>query len=148
MRRAILLRSVARAAPEAGSVLDAAYMWARHRWMVPYTAASFVGMMIVAVAVGWSDWSARIGLGAAAAAVAVMATTEYRVLAQTETGLSLLKASRIRQYATQLLEKLPGDVSIEPSGGSVLAADWTVGDRRFTVPRSSEQAMRRIAGAS
>ena len=58
----------------------------------------------------------------------------------------LLQASRIRQAATRMIEKLPADVAIEPVGGTVLAADWEIAGSVYTVPRSSEQAINRIAG--
>ena len=128
-------------------MVEAAYMWARHRWMVPYAAAAFLVVAGLAEFVGWDTWSARLGLGAAAAGVAVLATSDYRVLAQTAGGLVLLRASRIRQTATGLLDRLSPGVTIEQVGGTILAADWKVGDRRYSVPRSSEEPMRRIAAA-
>ncbi|MEA2001842.1 MAG: hypothetical protein U9N84_08170 [Actinomycetota bacterium] len=147
MRRAVLLRSISRVLGAGTVVRDGAYMWARHRWMVPYGATAFGAVAFFAPIGGIDDWPTRIAVGAAAAAVAITATTEYRVLAQTDDGVILLKASKIRQVATEVQEELPADATMEPVGGTVLAADWQVGAHRYTVPRSSEQAMNRIAAA-
>jgi hypothetical protein len=68
-------------------------------------------------------------------------------VAQTDDGVLLLKASKIRQVATELQEELPPDAAMEAVGGTMLAADWQVGAHRYTVSRSSEQAMNRMATA-
>ncbi len=120
-------------------------MWKRHRLMMPFGIVSFLGMLVVAEWAGWDEWATRIVLGLAAVAVAVAASTTYKVVAMTTDGLYLLQASRIRQVATQMLERLPADATIEPVGGTILAADWQVGTSVYTVPRSSEQAISRIA---
>lgn len=145
MRRDVLLRSVARLLDDGAEVTDAAYMWRRHRWVVPFTAVTFVAVVLLAENVGWTDWPTRIALGFAASAVAVAASTDYRVLADTASGQVLCKASRIRQAALSVLERLDADALIERVGGTVIATDWQVGDEIYTVPRSSEQAMHRIA---
>lgn len=145
MRRDVLLRSVARLLADGADVTDAAYMWRRHRWVVPFTAATFAAVVLLAENVGWTDWPTRIALGFAASAVAVAASTDYRVLAETASGPVLCKASRIRQAALSVLERVDADAPIEPVGGTVIATDWRVGDEIYTVPRSSEQAMQRIA---
>ena len=146
MRKANLLRSIARLLDDGTAVVEAVYMWKRHRLMFPFGIVSFVGMVVVAEWAGWDEWATRIVIGLAAVAVAVAASTDYRVLAQTSDALFLLQASRIRQAATRLLEKLPPDATIRPVGGTILAADWEVAGSVYTVPRSSEQAISRIAG--
>jgi len=145
VRKKVLLRSVVRFLDEGTHVVDAAYMWQRHRLMIPFAIASFVGMVVVAEWAGWEEWATRIVIGLAAVAVAVAASTDYKVVAQTSDGVVLLRASRIRQTATAWLEKLPADVVIEPVGGTVLATDWAVAGSVYTVPKSSEQAISRIA---
>ena len=146
MRKANLFRSVMRFLDDGVQVVEAVYMWRRHRLMFPFGIVSFLGMVVVAEWAGWDEWATRIVIGLAAVAVAVAASTDYKVVAQTTDGLCLLQASRIRQVATRMLEKLPSDVAIEPVGGTILAADWEVGGSVYTVPRSSEQAISRIAG--
>jgi hypothetical protein len=122
-------------------------MWKRHKWMVPYGAFVFAAVALLAPIGGIEDWPTRVAIGAAAIAVAVTATTDYSVVALTDDGLALFKASKIRQVATELREHLPGDVDLTPVGGTLLAADWQVGKHRYTVPRSSEQAMQRMVAA-
>jgi hypothetical protein len=145
VRRAVLFRSVTRALGGEVIVREAAYVWRRHKWMLPYSATVFAAVTLLAPIGGIEDWPTRIAIGAAAVAVAVTATTDYSVVAQTDAGLALFKASKIRQIATELREHLPGDVELTQVGGTLLAADWQVGERVYTVPRSSEQAMSRMA---
>jgi hypothetical protein len=147
VRRAVLFRSVTRVLGDQAVVREAAYVWQRHKWMVPYSATVFAAVTLLAPIGGIEDWPTRIAIGAAAVAVAVTATTDYSVVAQTDDGLALFKASKIRQVATELRERLPGDVELTPVGGTLLATDWQVGRRVFTVPRSSDQAMTRMAAA-
>ena len=128
-------------------VRDAAYLWRRHKWMVPYGAFAFAAVALLAPIGGIEDWPTRVAIGAAAVAVAVTATTDYSVVALTDDGFALFKASKIRQVATGLREHLPHNVELTPVGGTLLAADWQVGKHRYTVPRSSEQAMQRMAAA-
>ena len=113
--------------------------------MIPFSIVSFLGMLLVSEWAGWDEWSTRIVLGLAAVAVAVAASTDYKVVAHTTDGVVLLQASRIRQVAIGKLERLARDVLVRPVGGTVLAADWEVGGVVYTVPRSSEQAISRIA---
>ena len=60
----------------------------------------------------------------------------------------VLRGSRIRQYAVEVLETLPASATLEPVGATLLAADWQIGTTVYTVPRSSEQAIHRIAAES
>lgn len=145
MRRANLLRSIARLLDEGTELKDAAYMWSRHRWMIPYAVFAALAVFLTSEWAGFTETPTRVALGFAAGAIAVNATTDYRVLARTSRGLVLLKSSRIRQYATEVLERLPKSTTIEVVGGTVLATDWQVGDAVYTVPKSSEQAIQRIA---
>ncbi len=145
MRYAFLLNSVRKVLGEDVAVHDAVYMWTRHRWVWPFGIAVFAGAVLVAPLAGVEDWPTRAVLAAAIMAVAVMASTDYRVLASVDNGLALLEASKIRQVATELKEHLPPETELKPAGGSVLASDWRVGAIRYTVPRSSETAMSRIA---
>lgn len=120
-------------------------MWIRHRWMVPYAIIAALAVFLTSEWAGFDETSTRVALGFAAGAIAVNATTDYRILARTSKGLMLLRASRIRQYAVEMLERLPASTPIEPVGGTVLATDWRVGEAVYTVPKSSESAIHRIA---
>lgn len=145
MRRAVLFRSVQRLLGEDDVVIEAAYMWSRHRLMMPFAAVVFAAVALLAPIANIDDWPTRIVIAAAAVAVAVTASTDYSVLAQTGEGTHLFDASKIRQVATRHRARLETRESLAPVGGSGLTTDWQVGDRTYTVPRSSEQAISRIA---
>ena len=116
--------------------------------MVPYAGAAGTAVFLLAGGFGFGDLATRVAVGVAASAVAVNATSEYRILARTTEGLVLCRASRIRQYAVGISERLPQSTSLEPVGGTVLATDWQVGEiGTFTVPKSSERAIGAIAEA-
>lgn len=148
MRRAVLIRSVRGVLGEHVSVRDAAYMWNRHRWLIPYATLVFAALVWLAPVAGVDDWPTRVVIGLAGTAIAVNASSTYRVLAQTDQGMFILRASRIRQVATGRAEELPSNPVLEPVGGTLLATDWRVGEDVYTVARSSEQAMERMAGKS
>ncbi len=148
MRRSILLRSVRRHLEAAEILVDAAVLWRRHRLMVPYCFCAFTAVAVGAALVGFQAWPARAGLGLAGAGVAAMATTEYRVLAQTDTGFVLLASSRVRQYAVRLIERLPSCTTIELVTNQMVMSEWAVDGVRYTVPKSSEQSMARMAGTT
>lgn len=147
MRRAALIRSVQRLVEPGAVVHDAAYMWARHKWMVPYGALWFLTVVALAPIGGIDDWSTRVAIGFAVAGVAVTATTEYRVLALVDDRMVMFTASKIRQVARRKIEEIGWRSTMAPVGGTVLAADWQIGDQQYTVSRSSEQAMSRIAAS-
>lgn len=126
-------------------VIEAVYLWTRHRWMLWFGAGAFMVLFATAEFAGFDDVAGQIALGFAGVAVAVTATTEYRIVALTDRGRYLLRASRIRRVATALLERLDPNTKMALVGGTVLAVDWQVGDRRYTVTKSGEAAMHRIA---
>lgn len=145
MRRAVLFRSVNRVLGTSEQVIEAAYLWSRHRLMVWYGVAAFVLLFAVAEFAGFDDLATKVALGAAGVAVAVTATTDYRIVAMTTLDTYLFKASRIRRVALSLVDNLDSTVSMSPIGGTVFAVDWQIGDGRYTVTKSSERAIQRIA---
>lgn len=147
MRYAFLLKSVQRVLGDDAVIHDAAYIWTRHRWVWPFGMGVFGVALLFAPVAGIDEWPTRIVIAAALMAVAVMAATDYRVLALVDDGLALFDASKIRQVATVRRDDFPADATLEPVGGSILASDWQVGTIRYTVPRSSETAMTRMAAA-
>lgn len=147
MRKRILLSSVQKRLRSGERAELAAYMWNRHRLMVPFLVASFIVLTAVATAAGFETWAGRVAIGFAGAAVAGTASTDYRILAKTDKGFVLLKSSRVRQYATQLIEQLPASTPLERVGGTMLATEWIVGERSYTVAKSSEPAMSAMAGS-
>ena len=53
------------------------FMSTRHHLWLPFVAAAFVGFLVLAIILDFEQWTSRIGLAVAGAAVASMATTEY-----------------------------------------------------------------------
>ncbi len=121
---------------------QAAYVWSRHRHMIPFAAAAFIALAAVATWAELPTWSARIAVGAAGAAVAVNATTDYRVIGLTDERIIVAQASRIRQVARMVHSSLDLDVPMEPiAGGGLVTTTWRVGEAHYTVPRGSQIAM-------
>ncbi len=145
MRRRILFKSIRRLLRDDEQLVDAAFMWSRHRLMIPYALGVFGLLLGVAFLAGFQTWVSRMGVGAAGAGVAAMATTNYRVLAQTSRGYVLFRASRVRQYAVEPLERWRSTPEMMPKTSYSIATDWAVDNRRYTVPKSSEGAMARMA---
>lgn len=144
MRNQILAASVARLLPRGSELTEVAVMWQRHRLMLSFGAVVALVVGVGARVVGFPV-SSSVGLAAAAAAVAATATTEYRVLASTTDGLHLLRGSRVRRAAVEYLHVLPERTTVELVGNQFVITEWRVGDDHYTVPRSSESAMTRIA---
>jgi hypothetical protein len=147
MRQQILQASVTRHLPPGVRLVEAVVMWRRHHLMVPFAAAVAVVVAAGAAFVGFGPPSA-VALGVAAGAIGASATTEHLVLASTTDGLHLLRASRVRRAAVRHLERLSDSTPIELVGNQFVITEWQVGDHRFTVPKSSESAMIRIAASS
>lgn len=141
MRDRVLHNSVRAQLPDTDRILHLVHMWSRHRWLLPYAALAFGGMLIVALLVGVEQWGGRIGLALAAAATAAMATTEYRVLALTSDGLVLLRSSRVRQKAVAIIGRLPASTRVEPVGSNLVITDWSVGDTVYSVMKRHQAAM-------
>ncbi len=116
-------------------------MWTRHHLWLPYAAGAFLAMLAVAVVVGVEQWGGRIGLAIAGGAIAAMASTEYRILALTSEGLVLLRSSRVRQKATELIERLPSSIEIAPVGGNLVMTDWRVGSVVYSVMKRHQAAI-------
>jgi len=144
VRHEILLRSVQPFLRRGETLMDAGYMWTRHRYAYPYMIAVFVVVVGLAAVFGFDTWLARVALGAAAAAMATTATTDYWVLVQTDSRMFLCRASTFRQVAKEFARNVEHPV-IEPVGGTMLATDWSVDGVVYTVAKSSEQAVQSMA---
>jgi hypothetical protein len=145
MRRSFLLRSVERVLDPEERLEDAAFMWSRHRLGYVHAAASFVALVIVAIAAGFEPWPSRLVIGVAGAAVALTATTNYRVLALTSRNLVVLDGGRLRQVARRVKRRLPRDAAVRIVRDTMLTTDWLVDGVEYTVPKGSQRAMERIA---
>lgn len=144
-RQRALYDSVRSHLPDGERIDHVVYMSKRHRLMLPYVAAAFAGLLILSMVVGVEQWSGRIALGLAGAAVAAAATTDYRILAATSSGLVMLQSSRIRQFARKMVRRFDGDIEIEAVGQNVVMTDWLVDGDRYTVMKRFQQPMTAIA---
>ncbi|MCP3988006.1 MAG: hypothetical protein GY724_02950 [Actinomycetia bacterium] len=145
MRRYYLTRSVNRLLPEGEHALQVAYVWQRHRWMPLYALASFIALIGVAIGVDIEGWAARLVIGAAGAAVAASATSNYWVLVATTSGLVWFRGSRIRQRAAELVRRLPPSTDLERVGGSMLASEWSIDGHVYAASRSQDQELQLLA---
>ena len=117
----------------------------RHRWFVPYAAASGVILFMVATLSGIDSMLNRGVLAACGIAVAGLATTNHSVLAETTQGLVLCRSSRIRQYATSIVNRLPSDTPLAMVGSTVITSDWKVDGVIYTTTKRWEATLRRLS---
>lgn len=141
MRDRVLYNSVRALLRDDERISHVAHMWTRHRLVLPYAALAFAALLVLGIVVGIEQWNSRIGLAVAGAAIAAMATTEYRVLALTTDGLVLLRGSRVRQRATELIKRLPDSTDVEPVGSNLVITDWSVETTVYSVMKRHQSAM-------
>ena len=141
MRQRILYDSVRPHLSDGERIRDLVHMWRRHHLLIPYAGAAFVGLFVLAFVVGITAWSGRVGLALAGASLAAMATTEYRVLARTTEGLVLLRSSRVRQRATELIKRLPDTTVITPVSSNLVLTEWKVNKATYSVMKRYQGAM-------
>jgi len=144
VRQNILLGSVQKLLDEGEDVHSAVIMSTRHRYFIPYSIAAGVLLGIVSTLTGVAGMN-QLALIAAGAAVAGMATTNYSVLADTTAGLVLCRSSRVRQYAKELVRRLPAGTTLEMAGSTVITSDWNVDGVIYTMTKRWEATMRRLA---
>ena len=120
-------------------------MSTRHHLWLPFVATAFVAFLVLAIVLDFEQWTSRIGLAVAGAAVASMATTEYRVLVETAEEFVLLRASRIRRRATGVMTRMPKSVGIESLASNLVTADYRLGNVTYTVPFRFRSAMDSLA---
>ena len=108
----------------------------------------FAGLVVVATLVEVEGWPARMVLGVGGAAIAISATSRYWVLAGTTSGLVLFRGSRVRQQATELVERLRPSTRLDRVSGSMLTAEWAIGDRVFAASRSHDHELRQLAAGA
>ncbi len=148
MRYKILLRSVQRLLDPDEQLYGAAFMWQRHRLGYVYSLAAFVALVLIAIASGFDDWPDRIAIGLAGAAIALAATTIYRVLAATSAGLVLIEGGRVRHVGKSVVQRMDLGTPIVIQRDTLVTTDWKVDGVEYTVPKSSQQAMQQIAAMS
>ena len=147
MRRNVLLRSVQRLLGPDEQLIEVALLWVRRPWSYLYGIVALAALLLVAIAVGFEQWTSRAAIAFAAAAIAVAATTDYRVLALTTEGLVLCRAGRVRQVARTIIDRPSRSIEMKPVGGTMITADWKIGTVEYTVTKSSQHAIERIRAA-
>jgi len=145
MRERLLYESARALLGDDEKIEQLVHMWSRHRLLFPYAVVAAGIMLIVAIVVGVDQWSGRVGLALGAAAVAAMATTNYRVLVQTPTNLVLMRSSKVRQKALAVIERLPVDTPVAPAGSNLVITDWELAGITYSVMKRYQQAMTSIA---
>jgi hypothetical protein len=145
MRHGVLLRSIQGFLEPGERLYDAAFMWSRHRLAYAYAVGAFAGMLVVVTIAGFQQWPSRLAIAMVGGAVAITATTMYRVLASTSSGLVLLEGGRLRQVAKRRIRKLEPGAQVEIQRDTMITTDWRVGGTEYTVPKGSQRAMERIA---
>ncbi len=109
------------------------YMSTRHRLWLPFCVAAFGAFVALGTVLEFEGWPSRIALGGVGAAIGILATTEYRVLASTEKHVILLRASRIRKRAVEVMSRLPLTVEMELMASNLVNAEYKVDGRIYTV---------------
>lgn len=122
-------------------------MSTRHRWFLPYALFAGLALFVVASTTGVEPLVSRIMIGGCGAAIAAIATTEQWVLAETTNGLVLCRSSRIRQYAKELVRRLPGDTALNMVGSTVINSDWNVDGTTYSMTKRWEATMRRLSSS-
>jgi hypothetical protein len=145
VRQNILLRSVQRLLDEGEQVHRVVLLSTRHRWFAPYAIASGVGLFVVASVTGIDSLLNRMVLAVCGIAIAGMATTNYSILAETTTGLVLCRSSRVRQYAKEVVNRLPVGTSLTMVGSTVITSDWKIDDVIYTLTKRWEATMRQLS---
>lgn len=145
VRQAILLRSVQRLLNDGEKARSVVVLSTRHRWFVPYAIAAGFALFAVASVTGIESMLNRVVLAGCGVAIAGMATTNYAVLAETTSGLVLLRSSRIRQYAKAIVNRLPSDTPLTMVGSTVITSDWKVDGVIYTMTKRWEATMRQLS---
>jgi len=145
LRTNLLFKSVQQLLGADAQIRDVAMLFTRHRWFLPYSIVAAIAVFVVASATGVAGLGSRIVLGLCGLAIAGMATTNYWVLADSGNALVLCRSSRIRQYATGVVERLPRDTPLEMFGSTVITSDWKIRGVVYTTTKRWESSLREMA---
>jgi hypothetical protein len=121
-------------------------MWRHRPWMIAWASLAAAVPFVALSLLGFGSMSSRVGVVLAVALLTTVAATDYRVVAQTVGPRNyLFRASRIRQVAVELLGDLSPNAEMEVVSTNLVLTDWLVDGERYTVPKSSQAAMSRLA---
>lgn len=143
MRRALLIKSAQDLVGDDVEVVNAVYMWHRTRSWLPFvliTAAVTFGLGLL---FGFGVPNAVI-IATALGAVASGASTRYFVLVRGGDTIALLTGSSVRRVARSLVRSDLTAANIKSSSNTLLATDWSIDEKIYTVPKSCEQDMQAI----
>ncbi len=144
MRQRNLLRSVQRLLDDGEQIRAASYGYARHPWTIAYALAAGGAMFLLVGLLGGYSVQSRVLLGAIAAAIAVAATTEYRIFASTTKGLLILKGSRLRLAATSVLKRVDEETEFTPVGGNLITVEWRIDGVTYSVPKRADSQLAKV----
>ncbi len=125
-------------------VKAASYGYARHPWTIAYALAAGGAMFFLVDLLGGYSVQSRVLLGAIAAAIAVAATTEYRIFASTTSGLLILKGSRFRLTATSVLKRVGEEIEFVPVGGNLVTVEWRIDGVIYSVPKRADSELAKV----
>lgn len=144
MRQRNLLRSVQRLLDDGEQVRAASYGYARHPWTIAYALATGGAMFVLVGVLGGYSVESRVLLGAVAAAIAVAATTEYRIFASSTGGLLILRGSRFRLTATSVLKRVGEETEFVPVGGNLVTVEWRIDGVTYSVPKRADRELAKV----
>lgn len=145
LRLSILTHSVQKLLGSEVPIRHVAILFTRHRWFVPYAFFAGLAMFLVASATGVQGTMSRVLIGVCGLAIAGLATTNYWVLADLGDELVLCRSSRIRQYATSIVERLPRSTALDMVGSTVITSDWKIRGIVYTATKRWESSLRQMA---
>ena len=128
-----LQRSVSRLLEADERAERVVFMSTRHRLWIPFVAGSAGAFVLLALVIGVDTSASRVGLGLVGGALAAMATTEYRALAETSEQLVLLRCSRVRRRATAVMKRFPRTTRIEPMASNLVTAEYRIENVVYSV---------------
>ena len=147
MRRRVLIRSIQRLLKPDDHVARAAFMWRLHRWALPLGVVAGAAVALLGLVTGnFESVAFAIAAGIAVGAVASLASAEYRVLALVNDELVMMRGSRTRNVAVEVLERRLPNNSVRLVSSTAVVSDWLILERRFSTTRRYQQEMIEMAG--
>jgi len=145
MRKRRLAATVHRFLSPGARVVAIAFMWRVHRAALPFGIGAAALTAAAGVLAGFDTASSVVAVSLAGVALAVVSSTDYRVLAMTDSQLVFMRGSRFREAATGIIDVLPLHVEIEIMSTNLVAGEWRIDQQRFMVAKRHQAAMRTIA---
>lgn len=147
MREKLLLASVQRQLDDDETAIAAVFLTRTHRWALPLGFLAGIVFATSGYMLGvLTDQTSVVAVSIAGAMVGALGATECRVLAATAHGnLLVLRGSRIRHVAREILDFNVGRGSVRVLSANAVNSQWRVGETSFMVTRRYQQAMTQIS---